>query len=93
MQNCYIYILDIFGILTQVMESQTLVALNSYSVIQPRDRDYSNDYSLIAERSTSYLFELYDYLHCVLPNKCFGTIRMVHFYGDYHHSLLKVTHR
>ena len=38
-------------------------------------------------------FKLDDYLHCVLPNKCFGNIQMIHFYGDYHHSLLKVTHR
>ena len=33
-----------------------------------------------------------DYLHCVVPNKCFENMRMIHFYGDYHHSLLKATH-
>jgi len=33
------------------------------------------------------------YLHCVVPNKGFGNMRMIHFYGDYHHSLLKATHR
>ena len=62
-------------------------------LFQPRDRAYGCDYSPISKRFTSCLFELDDYLYCVLPDKCFGNIQIVYFYGDYHHSLLKVTHK
>ena len=53
--------------------------VNSYWIIQPRDRAYGSDYSPIAERSTLCLFKLDDYLRCVLPNKRLRNIRMVHF--------------
>ena len=94
MQNCYIYILDTFGILTQqVMESQALAHLIHIELFSPETVPMAVIIRPLLRGLHHVYFKLDDYLHCVLPNKCFGNIQMVHFYCDYHHSLLKVTHR